>query len=133
MDIYYIRAALFSLLARRLEYEIFAVLMADIEKALALRTYTDPSIKVPAEYTDLLPVFDRQEADKLPERRSYDYKIELKDNQQLSYGPLYNMSQNELKVLRKYLEENLGKGFIRVSFLPAALLVIFVKKLGGGL
>ena len=43
------------------------------------------------------------------------------------------MSQNELKVLRKYLNEHLKKGFIRASSSPAAAPVIFVKKLGGGL
>ena len=43
------------------------------------------------------------------------------------------MSQNELKVLRKYLDDNLAKGFIRVSSSPAASPVIFVKKPGGGL
>jgi hypothetical protein len=43
------------------------------------------------------------------------------------------MSLNKLKVLKKYLDKNLLKGFIYVSFLPIALLVIFVKKPRGGL
>ena len=36
-------------------------------------------------------------------------------------------------MLRKYLDEYLSKGFIRVSFLPTTSLVFFVKKLGEGL
>jgi hypothetical protein len=36
-------------------------------------------------------------------------------------------------VLRKYLDEHLDKGFIKVSSLPIAALVIFIKKPGGGL
>jgi hypothetical protein len=47
----------------------------------------------------------------------------------LTYGPLYSMSENELKVLRKYLIEHLNKGFIRPSSSP----VIFVKNPGSGL
>jgi len=43
------------------------------------------------------------------------------------------MSRNELQVLWKYLDEHLDKGFIRVSLLPIAVLVIFVKKPSGGL
>lgn len=43
------------------------------------------------------------------------------------------MSRNELLVLREYLEENLGKGFIRASISPAASPVLFVRKPGGGL
>ena len=48
------------------------------------------------------------------------------------WGPLYNMSREELLVLRKTLTELLDKGFIRVSSSPAAAPVLFVKKPGGG-
>jgi hypothetical protein len=43
------------------------------------------------------------------------------------------MSLNKLKVLQKYLDNNLEKGFICASSSPVASLVIFVKKPGGGL
>jgi Reverse transcriptase (RNA-dependent DNA polymerase) len=43
------------------------------------------------------------------------------------------MSEDELLVLRKFLDENLAKGFIRTSVLPAVSLVLFAKKPGGGL
>ena len=43
------------------------------------------------------------------------------------------MSRDELLVLRKTLTEYLEKGFIRVSNSPAAALVLFVRKPGGGL
>jgi len=43
------------------------------------------------------------------------------------------MSQNELQVLRKYLDKYLDKGFIRASLSPIAIPVIFVKKPSGGL
>ena len=49
------------------------------------------------------------------------------------YSPLYSMSQDELKVLKKYLEKNLSKGFIRVSSSPAASPVLFARKSEGGL
>ena len=47
--------------------------------------------------------------------------------------PLYQMSKDQLLVLRKTLTELLDNGFIRVSNSPAAAPVIFVKKPGGGL
>ena len=43
------------------------------------------------------------------------------------------MSQDELKVLKKYLEEHLSKGFIRASSSSATFLVLFARKPGGGL
>jgi hypothetical protein len=43
------------------------------------------------------------------------------------------MSKDELLVLRKFLEENLSKGFIRASLSPAVSLVLFAKKPNRGL
>ena len=79
-----------------------------------------------------LPLFDQKEANKLPPHRECDHKIELQTGK-VAPGPLYNMSQDELRVLRKWLHENLEKGFIRASTSPAASPVLFAKKPGGGL
>ena len=46
---------------------IFTILIADIKKALALKKYTDPTIKVLVEHYKYLEVFLRKEADKLVE------------------------------------------------------------------
>ena len=43
------------------------------------------------------------------------------------------MSYDELRVLKKELNEQLSKGYIRASTSPAAAPVLFVKKPGGGL
>ena len=43
------------------------------------------------------------------------------------------MSKDELLVLRKTLIDLLDKGFIRISYSPAATPVLFVRKPGGGL
>jgi hypothetical protein len=43
------------------------------------------------------------------------------------------MSRGELEVLKKYLEQNLLKGFIRILSSPTAALMLFVKKPSGGL
>jgi hypothetical protein len=65
MDICYIGAAPLITLAWRLEHEIFAVTIANINKALATKTYTNLKTKVPVEYHDLLHVFSWAEANKL--------------------------------------------------------------------
>jgi hypothetical protein len=43
------------------------------------------------------------------------------------------MLEDKLLVFCKFLDENLTKGFIRTSVLPAVSLVLFAKKLGKGL
>ena len=42
------------------------MLIADIDKALSTKTYTDLKTKVPLDYYNLIHVFSRAEADKLP-------------------------------------------------------------------
>ena len=41
------------------------------------------------------------------------------------------MSQEKLKVLKKFLDENLTKGFIRANSSPITSPVLFARKLGG--
>lgn len=115
------------------EMLIAGVSLDDIRIALEDKKYIDPATKLPRHYHHHLPAFDRENADLLPPHRDCDHKIELKPGTTPPYGPLYNMSVEELQVLRKYLKEQLGKGWIRTSKSPAAAPVLFAKKPGGGL
>ena len=137
LEINEIGAAPFDSLLRKsrknTEIQVFSITVRDIEKALALNEFIDPATKLPAEYHDFLDVFSKKDSDRSPEYRSYDYIISLVEGKTSSFGVLYSISQDKLKVLRKYLDEHLSKGVIRVSSSPTASLVLFVKKLGGGL
>ena len=57
LNICIIGATLLAQLARKPKYTIFAIIMADIKKALALKKYTNPAIKVLVEYYKYLDVF----------------------------------------------------------------------------
>ncbi len=137
MDISMIGAVPFNTLVQRASHaknmEIFSISIRDIEKALVLRSTTNPAKKLLTEYHDFLDVFSRADSDILPPHRPYDHKIPLMDEKTPPWGLLYSMSQDELKVLKKYLEKNLSKRFIRASFSPAASPVLFARKPGGGL
>ena len=52
-------------LIKKPEYMIFAIIIADIEKALILKKHTDPSTKVLVYYYKYLNTFSRKEVDKL--------------------------------------------------------------------
>lgn len=139
--IHQVTAAAYVTMARQKQTYTYAVSMADIEKALASfdKERPDHRTKLPAEYLPWEKVFDRKEAAKLPAHRpGIDHKIELTPNDkgqepQVPWGPMYNMSREQLLVLRKTLTDLLDKKFIRVSNSPAAAPVLFVKKPGGGL
>jgi hypothetical protein len=107
--------------------------LEDIQIALKPKIHADPAIKVPEWLRDYLKVFDQREPDVLPPHRDDDHSIELQPGKTPPAGPLYSMSRDELLVLKKWLEENLSKGFIRTSTSPAAAPVLFAKKPGGGL
>ena len=99
--------------------QVCAISIQDIDTFLAKKPdYKDPRPQLPKDLHDLAHAFNNREAaDSLPPSRPCDHKIEIQDDKkdQLPNAPLYGMSQNELKCLRKWLEENLGKGFIRKS------------------
>ena len=62
-----------------------------------------------------------------------DHSITLEEGSKPAYGPIYNLSENELSVLKSYIEEYVKKGFIRPSTSPFGAPVLFVKKADGSL
>ena len=117
--------------------QIFSVSLADIQKALTRKEYRDPAQYAPDWRVLVINIFNRQDAKTLPpHRKGIDHEInfvEEKTNDDVPAMPLYQMSKDQLLMLRKTFTELLDNGFIRVSNLPAASLVIFVKKRDGGL
>ena len=86
---------------------------------------------LPEQYKPYQDVFEKKNADILPQHRPYDCTIDIKDGAQVPFGPIYNLSQNELATLKEYIDENLAKGFIRHSKSPAGAPILFVKKKDG--
>jgi hypothetical protein len=78
-------------------------------------------------------VFLVEAAATLPENGQLDHRIDLEAGKEPPHGPLYSLSQNELAVLRDYLEEAMRKGWIRRSISPAGAPILFVPKKDGTL
>ena len=93
--------------------QIFSVTLQDINIALAPKKHSDPATKLPTEYHNFLDVFSRKDADVLSKHRpQYDHAIKLMKGKTPTWGPLYSMSADELKVLKAYIEKMVDKGFI---------------------
>jgi hypothetical protein len=88
---------------------------------------------VPPEYHEFASIFSKQEADKLPPHRPYDHRVPLEEGTSPPYGPIYSLSPIELDTLRKYIDTNLQRGFIKHSRSPCGAPVLFVKKADGSL
>jgi len=102
--------------------------MRNIDKALKITSFVNSVTLLSLEYHDFLDVFSRELMNTLSERRFYDHKIQLQKSKTSIFEPLYDMSQNELRILKKYLKNNLIKDFIQVSSFLAISSILFVKK-----
>jgi len=69
----------------------------------------------------------------LPKHGLFNLLIELEGGKTPPFAPLYNLSETELAVLRKYLEEYLSKGWIRLSKSLVGANILFAKKKDGSL
>jgi hypothetical protein len=69
----------------------------------------------------------------LPKHQPWDCEIKLEEGKEPPFGPIYQLSEKELEILREYIKENLAKGFIRKSESPAGFPILFVPKKDGKL
>ena len=130
-----IGAAAYRLLSRQKNVELFSISLKDIVYQLSKedRPPTDPKTIVPPEYHEFLDVFSKAASDTLAPHRTYDHRIILEGDKDHGHSPLRSMSQKELEFVKKYLEDNLRKGFIEASHAACASPILLAKKPNGGL
>jgi hypothetical protein len=80
-----------------------------------------------------LDFFSKKQLDTLLPRRRIDHKIKLTDGNTLGFSHLNKHSLEELTAIRDYLTNNLAKGFVVSSKAPFFSLVLFARKVNGGL
>lgn len=88
--------------------------------------------RLPKNFRDLAQAFLARDADILPPHRSYDHKIELIPGSKVPYSRNRPLSPMELRILKRWLDDNLAKGFIRPSKSSAASPILMAQKPGGG-
>ncbi len=108
---------------------------SDIEKFLKGKpeqTPEDIAKRLPAWLVDLKTAFMPKRAEELAPHRAWDHKIELLPGKEPPYFRNRPMSPAELKVVRKWLDDNLAKGYIRQSHARCAAPLLLAAKPGGG-
>jgi hypothetical protein len=95
---------------------------------------SNPTIaqKLPSHFHKLLLLFHLEESEKLSENKSCDHRIELLGpDDKLRMGPIYQLSQEEEKLLVKYLDTMIKEGKIRPSSGTVGSPILFVPKPNG--
>ncbi|PYK08296.1 MAG: hypothetical protein DME65_14260, partial [Verrucomicrobia bacterium] len=87
--------------------------------------------RLPKRYHRFLRLFAPQTARELPMHRPYDHAIDLLPGTSPPWGPVYSLSEVELKALREFLDEMVLTGKIRPSKSPAGAPILFVPKSHG--
>jgi hypothetical protein len=130
MNIAMIEASAFNMMNKRKNVNLFSIILRDVEKHLEKHNKSDTMIKnvLSFEYHEFLDDFDKKAFNTLASHRFYDHKIFLKKNVISSYISLYKMIENELKIVKKYLEDNLEKNFLVANCSFFASSVMFMKK-----
>ncbi len=130
INIAMIEASTFNMMNKRKNVNLFSVILKDVEKHLEKHSKLNIVIKnvLSVEYHEFLNVFDKKTFNTFVSHRSYDHKIVLKKNVISEYTSLYKMFEEKLKIVKKYLENNLEKRFITASRSSFASLIMFMKK-----
>lgn len=82
-----------------------------------------------SKYTDYTNIFSPNSMAKLSKHIGINnYSINLINDKQLFYGPIYSLGLVELETLKLYIEINLANCFIRLSKLLTNALILFICK-----
>ncbi len=108
------------------DFQVMQVQLETLDESLE-----EPTL--PKAYRDLADVFSPSNANSLPTHRDEDHAIELEPGKTPPFGPLYNLSEYQLKTLREYINENLANEFIRPSKSSTGAPVLFTSKPDGAL
>ncbi len=115
-----------SLIQIPADFQVMQVQLEMLDESLEEST-------IPKAYRDLANGFSPSNANSLPPYRDEDHAIKLEPGKTPPFGPLYNLSEYQLKTLCEYIDKNLANGFIRPSKSSSGAPVLFTPKPDGTL
>jgi hypothetical protein len=87
---------------------------------------------VPKQYEEYVDVFSKEKAKRFPPKREEDHQIKFTDNVPKYFkGGIYSLTVKQTAFLRKWLDKELNKGFIRPSKSPYPCPTFLIEKKNG--
>ena len=117
-------------IVEELEEECFTILMRLAQEAHQYQQ----EVKVPEEYERHSRVFSEEESHRFPPSRPWDHAIDLKEGAPEAINcKIIPMTMEEDEALKKFIKEQLERGYIWKSKSPYASAFFFIKKKDGKL
>lgn len=118
--------------------DIAAITANDYEKFFSKMRKKPPSLeqlkeRVLKAYHKWIGVWNPTETNKLSPHRSIDHEVHLKKGASPPVKRAYDISREQASVVKEYIDEMLGKGYIRSNTSPYTAPVLIVKKPDEGL
>jgi len=83
---------------------------------------------VPKRFLKWRKVFEKVESERMPTRKIWDHAIDLKETFKPQKGRIYLLSKNKREEVQNFVNDQLRKGYIRLSKSPQTSPVFFVGK-----
>ena len=99
-----------------------------IQISLIAAKKLDETIEISKAWLKHSDIFDDEKTYQLPKHDPIDHAIDLKKGKTLSYDSIYFLFEEELKVLKQYIDRHLVIEFIRSFTFSAGASILFVKK-----
>ncbi len=144
MNIAMIETAAYRMLIKRVNVNIFAVIVLKIDWLITIvenkseevnlhelshvKTLEKVKVKLLFKYHDYLDMFNWAMINQLSSHHLYDHKVELINEKTFSRSRLYKMFNYKLQKIKEYLIKHLNKEFIFLSFAFYVSLILFIKK-----
>ena len=101
------------------------------EEEKAARSEVEAKKLVPERFYEWIKVFGKKQLERMLTRKVWDHAIDVKEGFVLKKGKVYPLSREEKEEVRKFIEKQLRKGYIRPSKSPQIVPVFFVGKKDG--
>jgi hypothetical protein len=82
--------------------------------------------QIPRQYRDFKMLYNRETANALRPHQLFNHAIDRKDGDQYPLGPIFELSEKKLSVLKDYLKEMLDSRKICLSNSPAGAPILIV-------
>ena len=98
-----------------------------LDKVTLIASLVIEKLTIMDKYFDFADVFWEQKSSMLLKRTEFNqYAIELQDDKQPPYGPIYSLKPMELETLKTCIKANLANGFIWLFKSPTSTSILFV-------